>query len=63
MIFLLQLVLIIYKTYIQYGWYLCKKRLYDNLADSTGFLLNWSVWSMGTSSDERPLNWFDLIDE
>ena len=30
---------------------------------STGLLLKWSGWNMGTGSDELPLNWFDLIDE
>ena len=37
--------------------------LYDSLTGSTGLLLNWLGQSMGISRDERPLNWFDLIDE
>ena len=51
------------KTYIQYSWFLCKLPLCDTPVDSAGLLLSWSRWNMGTSSDERPFNWFDLIDE
>ncbi len=51
------------KTYIQYGLNLRKSRLYDSLAGSACLLLNWSGWNMGTSNDERLLNWLDLNDE
>ena len=37
--------------------------MYDSLAGSVGLLLNWSGWNMGTSDDERALNWFDVNDD